>query len=119
MRARLALAGAQHNATQAATELLAQSGDDAKDWALAEAWLALGEREKALEHGLRGYKWAWADGPPHVCWRQLQRMKKLLAELGVEPPDLPPFDPSAVEPLPYEDEIIAFIEELEREKKAS
>lgn len=44
-------------------------------------------------------------------------MKKLLAELGVEPPALSPFDPASVEPLPYQDEIIAFIEELEAEQR--
>lgn len=60
---------------------------------------------------------AWADGPPYVNWWPLQRMKNLLAELEVEPPDLPPFDPDAVEPFPYEDEIIAFIEELEAEQR--
>ena len=54
-----------------------------------------------------------ADGSPHVNWWELQRMKKLLDELGVELPDLPPFDPAAVEPLPHEKGIVAFIEELE------
>jgi hypothetical protein len=117
LRARLALARARQGETQAARELLAECGEGTKDWALAEAWLALGEREKAREHGLRGYEWAWADGPPHIRWWHLERMKKLITELGVGPPDLPPFDPSSVEPLPYEDEILAFIEELEAEQR--
>ena len=31
-------------------------------------------------------------------------------------PELPPFDPAKVEPIPYEDEIRAFIEELKAEQ---
>ncbi len=45
------------------------------------------------------------------------RLSGLLVELGVEPPDLPPFDLAAVEPLPYGAEIIAFIEEREAEQR--
>ena len=117
LKAGLALAHARLGETRAATDLLTECDEDTKDWCLADAWLALGEREKAREHGLLGYEWAWADGPPHVNWRPLQRMKKLLDELGVEHPDLPPFDPATVEPLPHEEEIVAFIEELEAEQR--
>lgn len=117
LRARFALATAQTGRTQAAAEILVECGEDAEDWCLAEAWLALGEREKARRHGLRGYKWAWADGPPHIHWWAVQRMKELLAELEVELPELPPFDLSAVEPLPYQQEIVAFIEEREAEQR--
>ena len=78
----------------------------------AEVYLALGEREKAAHYAIEAYKWAWADGPPHSWWWHLERAKKLLAELGIEPPAMPPFDPTNVEPIPYEDEIRAFIAEL-------
>lgn len=117
LRARLALARARLGEIEAAAELLSERGDETEDWTLAEAWLALGDHDKAREHGLRGYEWAWADGPPHIRWWELERMKKLLAELGIEPPDLPPFDPAKVEPIPYEEGIVAFIEEREAEQR--
>ena len=44
----------------------------------------------------------------------MERTKKVLAELGVNPPDMPPFDPAKVEPIPYEDEIRAFIKECSK-----
>lgn len=82
----------------------------------AEVWLGLGERDKARERALAAYKYGWADGPPYINWYMLKRAKKVLDTLGEPYPDLPPFDPSKVEPIPYETEIRAFIEELKREK---
>lgn len=82
----------------------------------AEVWLGLGKHDKARERALKAYKYGWADGPPYVRWHTLERAKKVLDTLGEPYPDLPPFDPSKVEPIPYETEIRAFIEELKREK---
>jgi len=83
----------------------------------AEIYSQLGDKEKAKEFGLRAYKWAWADGPPHIHWWELERSKRLLAQLGVPEPKLPPFDPSKVEPIPFEAEIRAAIEKLKGEKE--
>lgn len=68
------------------------------------------------EHALRAYEKAWADGPPHIWWWELERSKKVLARLGMPEPELRPFDPSKVEPVPFESEIRKVIEELKAEK---
>jgi tetratricopeptide (TPR) repeat protein len=81
-----------------------------------EAWLALGDREQAREFVRRAYPLAWADGPPHIHWYELKRCRELMAELDEPEPQLPPFDPSKIEPIPYEDEIRALIEKLKAER---
>jgi hypothetical protein len=71
--------------------------------ALAELWLELGQRDRARDLALCGYKWAWADGPPY-CWHwELERCRAVLRALGE--PDPPPHDPAKIEPLPYEADI--------------
>jgi hypothetical protein len=83
-----------------------------------EAWLILGEREQARTCALNGYRWAWGEGPPYIHWYELERSRALLRELGEPEPQLPPFDPSKVKPIPYEAEIRAAIAKLKAEKEA-
>lgn len=83
----------------------------------AEVYLGLGERDKAKEHALKAYKFGWADGPPYINWYMLERAKKVLDALGEPYPDLPPYDPSKQEPIPYEAEIRAFIAELKARRR--
>jgi tetratricopeptide (TPR) repeat protein len=78
----------------------------------AETWLALGDRDQAREFVRRAYPLAWADGPPHIHWYYLKRCRELMAELAEPEPELPPFDPANVEPIPYEAEIRTLIEKL-------
>lgn len=87
-----------------------------RDWQAAEVYLELGDVEKAKGFALEAYERAWADGPPHILWWELERSRQLLARLGVPEPQLPPFDPAKVEPLPFEAEIRAAMEELKAEK---
>ena len=84
---------------------------------LAELFLSLGDRTKALEHVMRGYRQAWADGMPYVSWQDLQRCRAVFEALGEPEPQLPPFDRSKATPLPFEAEVRAFIEELKAKKK--
>jgi len=84
----------------------------------AEAWLILGDREQARTCALKGYEWAWGEGPPYIEWYELERSKAILKELGEPEPQLPPFDPSTVKPIPYEKEIRAAIAKLNAEKEA-
>jgi hypothetical protein len=86
--------------------------------ALADLWLAIGEREQAEKHALAAYKWAWADGEPYVRRYDLDKARAILETLGAEIPNLPPFDPSKIEKFPYEDEVAAAIEKLQAEKDA-
>ncbi|MCU0465657.1 MAG: DUF4062 domain-containing protein [Anaerolineae bacterium] len=83
----------------------------------AEVWFDLRELDKAQERALEAYKWAWADGPPYIHWRYLERAKKVLDALGEPYPDLPLFDPSKVEPIPHEAEILTFIKKYKKDLK--
>jgi tetratricopeptide (TPR) repeat protein len=85
----------------------------------AETQRILGDLPQARKCALNAYKWAWGEGPPYIEWYYLQRSKQLLTELGEPIPDLPPFDPSKVPPIPHEERIRAAIAELkaERDKK--
>lgn len=85
---------------------------------LAALWLAIGDRERATEHALAGYRWAWADGEPFVRRHSLNRAHALLEQLGVAIPALPPYDPTKDEKLPWEDAVAAAIQELQAEKKS-
>ena len=86
--------------------------------ALAELWLAIGDREQATKHALAAYKWAWADGEPYVRRYELNKARALLEKLGAEIPNLPPYDPAKDEKLPWEDDVAAAIEKLRAEKES-
>ncbi len=58
----------------------------------------------------------WADGPPHSLWWQLERAKKMLDALGTPHPKLPKYDESKRAKIPHEDEIRAFLKELQDKK---
>jgi hypothetical protein len=84
-------------------------------WHAAEVYLESRDIKKAARHALNAYTEAWADGPPHSHYWELERSQQLLTRLGVAKPELPPFDPAKVEPIPYEAEIRAVIEGLKAE----
>jgi hypothetical protein len=88
------------------------------DQALAELWLAIGDREQAKKHALAAYKWAWADGEPYVHRYELNKTTALLKQLGTEIPNLPPYDPANDEKFPWEDKVVAAIASLRAEKEA-
>jgi len=98
-------------------EQLAQARQPAHQ-ALAELWLAIGDREQAKKHALAAYKLAWADGEPYVWRYGLNKATVLLKQLGTEIPKLPPYDPAKDEKLPWEDKVAAAIESLRAEKEA-
>lgn len=83
---------------------------------VAALWLAVGDHERATEHALAAYEMAWADGEPFVHRYYLNQARALLDQLGVPPPDLPPYDPAKDEKFPWEDDVAAAIEELRAEK---
>ncbi|MBI5958048.1 MAG: DUF4062 domain-containing protein [Chloroflexi bacterium] len=113
-----ALQGQGDEARQIIETLLQEQSEDKKlHLDAAEVYLTLSEREQAAEHALAAYREAWADGPPFSWWWDLERAKKVLSALGIDPPTLPPFDPAKVEKIPHEDEIRAFIEELRAKPK--
>jgi hypothetical protein len=103
--------------SQREAEQLANARDPSRR-ALANLWLAIGDREQAKKHALEAYKWAWADGEPFVRRYELDKARALLEKLGAEIPNLPPYDPAKYEKLPWEDEVAATIENLRAEKEA-
>lgn len=100
-----------------AAEHLAKAKDPAH-LPLAELWLAIGDHEQAKKHALAAYKWAWADGEPYVHRYELDKTRALLKKLGVEIPNLPPYDPAKDEKFPWEDKVAAAIEKLRADRQA-
>ena len=98
-------------------ERLAKTKEPSHYW-LAKLWLAIEDRRQAKKYALAAYKSAWADGEPYVYRYELNKARALLEQLGVEIPDLPPYDPSKDEKLPWEDDVAAAIEKLRAEKLA-
>ena len=82
----------------------------------AETHLLLSDRAQARTCALHAYRWAWGEGPPYIRWFDLERSRALLRQLGEPEPELPPFDPAKVPPIPFEKEIRAGIEKLRAEK---
>ena len=82
----------------------------------AKTHLVLDDREQAKSCALNAYRHAWGEGPPYIHWYYLNRSRELLQQLGEPEPTLPPFDPTKVEPIPYEAEIRAAIAKLNAEK---
>jgi hypothetical protein len=84
--------------------------------AAVEVYAGLGEPAEANRFVDAAYREAWADGPPYAFYFELQRIRAALKILGLPEPQLQPFDPARVPPLPDEAEIGNFIEELKRER---
>jgi hypothetical protein len=106
--------GAQAKATL--TEALALGGRGVA-LAAVEVYTALGEPAVAKSYVEAAYHEAWADGPPYAFVHELTRIRAALKTLGMPEPQLPPFDPDRVLPLPDEAEIRAFIAELNKDQK--
>lgn len=118
LEARLALTKAISGDREQAREIcdrLHELSEPPHVW-LAVAYLEVGAAERAREHILVGYEWAWAEGPPYAYWWELEQCRAVLTRLGEPEPQLPPVDPAAAEPLPYEAEIRRLIAELKQKK---
>jgi tetratricopeptide (TPR) repeat protein len=85
-------------------------------YALAQALWELGRRAEAVQYASRAYRQAWRDGPPHCHYWNLRDARELLDQMGVPPPDLPTVDPASMK-VPLEDQLRAFIAELEVEHR--
>jgi hypothetical protein len=81
----------------------------------AEIYLKLGDAEQAAQYARLAYELAWADGLPFVWWWRLERARRVLDELNLPMPDhLLPFDEERLEKIPYEEDIYAFIADLQQ-----
>jgi hypothetical protein len=78
--------------------------------ALLEQGLQLAMRDRAFAVQMSSY--ALGAREPYSNWYELKRAREMLKQLGMDEPKLPPFNPTKVTKIPYEDEIRDFIEEL-------
>jgi tetratricopeptide (TPR) repeat protein len=62
--------------------------------AVARLWQALGEPDRAVEYGLRAFRWSVADGEPYVHRYYLEQTSALLVSLGATLPRVPRFSTS-------------------------
>lgn len=85
---------------------------------VARAWLALGDLTAARQHALLAYRQAWQDGPTSHDVNDVAEVAEVLETLGVRPPALPSREPD-VRRLPFGDEILALLAELERDAPGS
>ncbi|WP_434427664.1 hypothetical protein [Nannocystis pusilla] len=109
--ARLATCLAHQGRPVEARRALADAAD-ASERSLAEAHLALGERDVAGPLALVAYRDAWGEGPPFAYIDALRQCTRLLAQLDLQPPDMPPLDPARSPQIACEAEIEALIAEL-------
>lgn len=84
--------------------------------ALTELWLTIGDQKETEKYALLAYKWAWADGEPYVNRYSLNKVKAIMKQLDIAEPQLPPYDPTKEEKLPFEDDLVVAIAELRAEK---
>jgi hypothetical protein len=83
---------------------------------LAHLWHALGDHPQTRHHALAAYRGAWGQGEPWVFRYELDKSAQLLREMQVPIPDLPPYDPAADPPFPWEAKVRAAIERLRGEQ---
>lgn len=83
---------------------------------LAPAWLQLGDLDRARYHAVLGFTEAWADGIPYSRWWELKQCRIVLRSLGEPEPKLPGFDPSTINPLPHEADVLRAINQLQNNK---
>ena len=86
--------------------------------ALAELWLAIGDRTQAREQVLAAYRNAWVDGEPYVWRYELNKACALLEKRGEPTPKLAPYDSAKEKKFPWEVELVA-AEKLRAKKKAA
>ena len=83
----------------------------------ARHYLTLGDHQKAREHALDAYKDLWGDGPPFQDHWALEDCREVLRALNEAEPELPPFDPSKIEPFDFEADVERLIENQIRKKQ--
>lgn len=70
---------------------------------LAQIERDAGNTDAAIEAATQAYRLAWCDGPPYAYHYGLENAKAHLVALGVDFPDMPPFDADKFEPMPEVD----------------
>lgn len=87
------------------------AGENVEYLAVAEVWLEMGDREKAIEHAKLAYCWA-AKCRPLVAQRYLNGATEILEKLAMELPVVLDEPSSAGQVFPWEKEASALIAKL-------
>ncbi|GAA0308924.1 hypothetical protein GCM10009087_18690 [Sphingomonas oligophenolica] len=80
---------------------------------IAWFWQECGERERAITAASRAFRDAHDPGEPYVYRWDADRARALLLELGATPEEIPPYDPAADLPFPWEADVRALIAKLD------
>lgn len=86
--------------------------DGRAELALARLWRSIGDAGRAAQCALSAHRYACADGEPYVRRSLLERVERLLVELGVEVPEVPAYDPTADPEFPWEADVRSYLEQL-------
>ncbi len=88
-----------------AQDAAASAERDPPHAALATLYMALNQPDQARDHALKGFRHAWANGPPYTHHWLLEECRAVLKALNEPEPVLPPFDPAKHPPFPWEADI--------------
>jgi hypothetical protein len=77
----------------------------------------LGQWDEAIEHARKAYEQAWHDGPPNCDYWGLRDARELLLAMDESIPALRIVDADDVK-VPLEDEVRAFIADLELKRSS-
>jgi tetratricopeptide (TPR) repeat protein len=84
---------------------------------LAELWFAIGDTDKAKKYAIAAFNKAVGSGEPYVFRCELNKSIDLLNRLGVTIPEIPQHDPAKDKKFDWEDDVLAFIEKMRKEKE--
>jgi hypothetical protein len=116
----LAIAKYKLNQLPDAHDLAEQFSNDAEgscNRPIAELWLCIGDRARAMAHAITAYKWAWADGEPYVRRYELSKSVELLQRINARVPQLPEYDGKFDPGLPWESDVAHAIGRLQVERR--
>lgn len=85
---------------------------------LALLWLLAGDAGRAQHHVLAAYLWAWADGEPYVNRYELIKTEGLLKQMGLQIPQLSPYNPLRDRLFTWEIQVSEAIKKLRKESKS-
>ncbi|HEX7304889.1 DUF4062 domain-containing protein [Lentzea sp.] len=79
---------------------------------LPDLWIAAGKPKRAVQPAIDAYTFAWADGEPYVHRYLLNKATRILNDLDVPVPTLPPYDPAEDPELPCEARVRAYLDKV-------
>jgi hypothetical protein len=109
-----AVAGDVHRARQLCEDV--SKNRPIPDCELSLAYLEVGDVGGALKHALKGYGWAWAEGPPYARHLELSYCRRVFEALQKPEPKLTAFHPSQAKPLTCKKNVGAYVQWLKSKR---